>query len=254
MSPPRISYSLAVHNGAPYLERNVHRLAARLREFPGSEILLIENGSSDASRSLSERLARDLAGDGVTIRADSVAKGYGNAHRRGLTLARGDVVVLVGADLPFGFSDLDAWLALAPPPALVLGSKSHVRSRVNVTRSRRFLSAGFRVARRCLLGIGAGDTQGSVLIDGELVRQLLPHLACTDFLITTEVVAWAHQLGVEATEVAVEYPGPMAPSTVRPLADSVRMLVGLLAIRGRLRRDRDAPIGAHSRSAAARRP
>jgi hypothetical protein len=254
VSSPRISYSLAVHNSAAYLEGNVLRLEARLRDFPGSEILLIENGSSDESPHISEQLARAVHPEGVTVRTESVARGYGNAHRRGLALARGDLVVMVGADLPFGFSDLDEWLALDTPPALVLGSKAHAGSRVQVARSRRLLSAGFRVARRCLLGIGAGDTQGSVLISGDLARQLAPRLACAGFLVTTEVVALARGLGVEAREVPVDYPGPLSPSTVRPMADSARMLLGLFAIRRRLRQDRAARISARAHPPAVRRP
>ncbi len=252
MSPPSISYSLAVHNSAAYLDGNVRRLVSRLRDFPGSEILLIENGSSDESLSIAERLATVPNAGEVTVRTESVARGYGNAHRRGLALARGDLVVMVGADLPFGFSDLDEWLALDAPPALVLGSKAHARSRVQVAPSRRLMSAGFRMARRWLLGLAARDTQGSVLISGGLARRLAPRLACADFLITTEVVALAHGLGVEALEVPVDYPGPLSPSTVRPVMDSVRMLVGLFAIRRRLRRERTARAGTPAQPPAVR--
>ena len=254
MSALRVSYSLAVHNSAAYLESNVRGLVARLQALPGSEVLLIENGSTDASLDLARRLALEASTDEVTVRADTVSRGYGNAHLRGLMLAHGDLVVMVGADLPFGFGDLAQWLALADPPALVLGSKAHRQSRVNVTPARRAMSAAFRVARRLLLDLDAGDTQGSVLIRRDLLQQVFPRLACADFLITTEVVAWAHDLGVEPLEIPVEYPGPLAASTVRPLADGARMLAGLFSIRRRIRKARAERLLSRPRSAPSQHP
>jgi hypothetical protein len=254
VSAVRVSYSLAVHNSAAYLERNLQRLVSRLQALPGSEVLLVENGSTDESLQLARRLAVEDSTAQVTVRADTAAKGYGNAHLRGLALARGDLVVMVGADLPFGFSDLDRWLALDDPPALVLGSKAHRRSHVTVTPARRAMSAAFRVARRLLLGLDAGDTQGSVLIRRELLDQVLPRLVCADFLISTEVAAWARELGFEPLEVPVEYPGPLAPSTVRPVADGMRMLAGLVGIRRRIRRAGTRRLESNPRSAASPHP
>ncbi len=231
-----ITYTLAVHDSTGWMEANVLRVVERLRAFPGSEVILVENGSSDGSLAMARELAERLSGDRVAVRVDTVPRGLGLAHRRGLQLARGDLVVVIGVDLPFGFSDLDAWLALDDPPPLVLGSKSHPSSRLGVSRGRRLISLGFRLARRLVLGIRAGDTQGSILIAGGLARRIAPRLRCTDYLVTTEIVAWAIRLGARPLEVPVLYPGTPARSTLRPFRDPARMLAGMFALRGRLRR------------------
>src|ERR1039458_9961044 len=100
------------------MEANVSRVVERLRAFPGSEVILVENGSTDGSLELARRPSARLSTEEVEGRVDSVPKGLGNAHRRGLQMARGDLVVVIGVGLPFGFTDLDQWLAVHEPPPL----------------------------------------------------------------------------------------------------------------------------------------
>ena len=232
----RITYTLAVHDSTGWMEANVSRVVERLHAFPGSEVILVENGSRDGSLEMARELAARLGTGEVAVRVDQVPKGLGHAHRRGLGLARGDLVVVIGVDLPFGFTDLDQWLALDDPPELVIGSKSHPRSELGVSGGRRLMSLGFRVARRLILGIPSGDTQGSILIAGPLAHRVEPHLRCTDYLVTTEIVAWAIRLGARPLELPVVYPATSSQSTVRPVRDTLRMLAGMLALRRRLRR------------------
>jgi hypothetical protein len=235
-SAVRISYTLAVHNDASRVESGVGRLVERLHPFPGSEVILVENGSSDSSLQVAREVAARLATDEVAVRVDTVPQGLGNAFRRGLQMAGGDLVVMCGVDLPFGFTDLDQWLALDGPPSLVLGSKSHPRSQLEVSAGRQAMSLGFRAARRLILGLAAGDTQGSILISGPLAHRVEPHLRCTDYLVTTEIVAWAVRLGARPLELPVIYPRAATRSTVKPLRDTERMLAGMVALRRRLRR------------------
>src|SRR4051812_32218844 len=52
-----LSYVLPVHNDEKSLATNVARLAEHLRQYRGSEILLVENGSTDESWRECEKLA-----------------------------------------------------------------------------------------------------------------------------------------------------------------------------------------------------
>ena len=56
-------YILPVHNEEKLLEGNVARLAEYLGRLPGTSIYLVENGSTDASWPLAERLARTALTD-----------------------------------------------------------------------------------------------------------------------------------------------------------------------------------------------
>lgn len=229
---PRLSYVLPVHNQEGVLQHSVSQLTQRLRSFPGSEVLLIENGSTDGSAALCASLAGSQH-DAVRVRAAQSARGMGHALRRGMQLSCSDVVVLSAADLPFAFTDLDAYLSLQPLPRLAIGSKAHPDSRVTIGVQRRLMSEGFRLLRRWVLGMDVGDSQGTLLLDGSLAHALLANLRCGDFLISTEIVCWATRLGVTPVEVPVTY-AAAGGSTVSPIRDSLQMARGLFALRQRL--------------------
>ena len=163
MSEPTITYVIPVHNQMADLRRTVRLLVARLAYLPGSEIILVENGSTDGSGPLCLSLAATLDSEEVAVRVTTSAKGLGFAWRRGMAMARGDTLVLTAADLPFGFTDLDGYLGLSPRPALVMGSKTHRDSQIETPAVRRAMSAGFGLLRAGLIGLSI-DTQGSVLI------------------------------------------------------------------------------------------
>lgn len=229
----RLSYVVPVHNQDLVLRQSVERLVARLRDFPGSEVLLVENGSTDTSPALCAELASNDPHGTVTVRAVRSPQGMGYALRRGIELAAGDVLVLTAADLPFGFTDLDAYLRERTRPRLAIGSKAHRFSRTRIPMLRRVMSESFRLLRRAVLGLRVRDSQGTILIDASLARTLAPRLQCVDFLITTEIVAWAVHLGTVPVELPVTYAASGA-STVSPWRDSMRMAAGLFALRRRM--------------------
>jgi dolichyl-phosphate beta-glucosyltransferase len=232
MSEPSVSYVIPVHNQIAELRRTVRLLIARLGHLPGSEIILVENGSTDGSGPLCLQLAATHGSEEVAVRVTTSATGMGYAWRRGMALARGDTFVLTAADLPFGFTDLDGYLGLSPRPLLAMGSKTHPESQIETPVVRRAMSAGFGLLRAGLIGLNI-DTQGSVLIQRSLAQTLLPRLHAGDYLIGAEINLWAVHEGVTPVEVPVVYTAS-GRSTVSPFRDSVSMAVGLLALRRRL--------------------
>ncbi len=236
MSDPTITYVIPVHNQMADLRRTVRLLVARLAYLPGSEIILVENGSTDGSGPLCLSLAATLDSEEVAVRVTTSAKGLGFAWRRGMAMARGDTLVLTAADLPFGFTDLDGYLGLSPRPALVMGSKTHRDSQIETPAVRRAMSAGFGLLRAGLIGLSI-DTQGSVLIQRSLAQVLLPQLRAGDYLIGAEINAWAAHEGITPVEVPVVYMAS-GRSTVSPVRDSVAMAAGLLALRRRIAGER----------------
>lgn len=231
---PRLSYVVPVHNQAPVLRESVMRLVNRLRDFPGSEVLLVENGSSDESMQLCIELARQSASPETGVRVTASARGMGYALRHGIELATGDVLVLTAADLPFGFTDLDAYLAASPRPRLAIGSKAHPASHTTIPLQRRLMSRAFGVMRRAAVGLRVGDSQGTILLERSLAQEVLPRLRCSDFLISAEIICWSERAGITPVELPITYVASGA-STVSPVRDSMRMARGLLALRRRLR-------------------
>jgi dolichyl-phosphate beta-glucosyltransferase len=241
MSESTFSYVIPVHNQIADLRRTVRLLVERLGHLPGSEVILVENGSTDGSGPLCLSLAAMFEGDDVAVRVTTSAKGLGFAWRRGIAIARGDTLVLTAADLPFGFTDLDGYLGMSPPPPLVMGSKTHPDSQVETSLVRRALSGGFGVLRAGMVGVDV-DTQGTMIIRRALAQSLLPRLRSGDFLIGAEINCWAVREGITPVEIPVVYTAS-GRSTVSPLRDSAHMALGLFALRRRLIADRRAPQG-----------
>jgi len=235
MSDPTVSYVLPVHNQSADLRRTVRLLVERLGHLPGSEIILVENGSSDGSGPLCLSLAAMFDSEDVAVRVTTSAKGLGFAWCRGMAIARGETLVLTAADLPFGFTDLDGYLGMSPRPLLVIGSKTHPESHVETSTLRRAMSAGFGLLRAGLIGVNV-DTQGTVLMQRTFAMTLLPRFRRGDFLIGAEINCWAIREGVTPIEIPIVYTAS-GRSTVSPLRDSTRMAIGLFALRRRLAAD-----------------
>lgn len=235
-NPPTISYLVPVYNEDRVLAETARRIVGRLAEHPGSQLVMVENGSTDRSPLLVEELARELTSGTVTVVGAHSAKGYGNAMRHGIDLATGDMLVVTAADLPFGFSDLDAALGRAPRPALMIGSKAHPDSKVAISVKRRLMSGAFRWLRFVVVGLQVRDSQGTILIDRELARAVRPHLTAGGFFFSTELIALAARLGAVPVEVPVDYLTPRPGSTVRPVADGLSMGRALFDLRRRLRK------------------
>lgn len=234
MAGPTISYLVPIYNEELVLADTAKTIIARLEDHPGSEVILVENGSTDRSPQLVEELAEALSGPNVRVIAAHSPKGYGNAMRHGIDLASGDLLVITAADLPFGFSDLDEALARRPRPALMIGSKAHPGSLVEVSAKRKLMSSAFRLLRRFALGLNVGDSQGTILIDRALAARIRPHLASADFFFSTELIALATRLGVTPVELPVDYSHPRPGSTVRPFHDGLRMARAVFELRPRL--------------------
>jgi glycosyltransferase involved in cell wall biosynthesis len=234
---PSIAYVIGVHNEEDALGDTTSRVVDRLRSMPGSEVILVENGSTDSSPTLVHELAQKFSDDHVSVRAEVSPKGLGNALRRGMQVATADRMILTAADLPFGFSDLDAALALDEMPDVVVGSKTHPQSKVETSKLRDVMSFGFRTLRRAMFGLDIGDTQGSVNIERELARRILPRLRSEGYFISTEVVVVANHVGASVAEVPVDYSNPRPDSKVRPVSDSAEVLKSMWQLRAALRRD-----------------
>jgi hypothetical protein len=226
----RLSYVVPAHDEALTLPGTIPALAERLRAHPGSEIIVVENGSADDTQAVARELARDCP---VPMRVECSAPGIGAAYRRGIEVATGDVVVCSAADLPFAFTDLDAYLAQPELPAFAIGSKGHDESVARRSLGRRVMSAMFALLRWVLLDMSVRDPQGTMLVERELAQRLAARTAEDGFMFSTELTAAAIDAGVGPVELPIRLEPERRPSSVRPMHDAVSMLAALWRVRRR---------------------
>lgn len=239
----QLSYVLPVHNEEAVLAANVARLLARLSAEEGAEILLVENGSKDASWELCRSIARDAPSGGVRILAHQSAQGIGYAYDTGLREAlarhgasRDRFAILTASDLPFGFTDLEGFeRAIAQDPAIriAMGSKAHGDSVGGRTPKRAVMSFAYRALRRVTLGMRVGDSQGSVFARLDLASAILPKIESRGFFYSTELCFFAELGGDRIVEMPVALEEEKRKSTVRPWQDGSRMFLQLIELQRR---------------------
>ena len=244
MTAMHLSWVLPVHNDETTIAANLARLVEHTKQFAHSEVLLVENGSRDASWAQCEKLDGEHLG--VRVRAFREPNaGIGFAYARGLAelemLHGADAkrwAVLTGSDLPWGFTDLDSALphmrsGRAP---VVIGSKAHPDSKAFAGWKRLAMSTAFRAARRIVVGMKTGDSQGSFFIRLDVAVPLAHRIVSRDFFYTTELVYYAEPM----SDGVVEVPAIIEPSqlvagvtSVKPLKHGTAMLKQLVALRRR---------------------
>jgi glycosyltransferase involved in cell wall biosynthesis len=247
MLPP-LRYIVPVHNDEATLAASVETLVTELGRRPPSrgshEVLLIENGSSDKSYEVAKGLSGKRGDVQVHAFTESNA-GIGYAYDRGLREALalgGDRTerwcVLTASDLPFSFTDLDAferWIEQRPSVRVAIGSKAHPDSVIQVTRARGTMTMVYRAARRVILGMRTGDSQGSFFVREDFAAEVVPRIESRDFFYTTELVYFAERSGERPVELPVRNMPESRQSTVRPWKHGSRMLLALLELRRRSR-------------------
>lgn len=235
-----VVYVVPVHNEERVLTANVGRLTSYLGRHPGAEVFLVENGSRDASWALAQELEAKSP-PGVPVRAFREENaGIGHAYHRGLTEAvlrfgpsERRWAILTAADLPFGFSDLEAALVALErsPSRILMGSKAHPESKVPTGLARTTMSALYRVARRLAVGMRVGDSQGSVFLRLDLAAELMPKIQARGFFYSTELCHYAERAGETILELPVTLAVSERASTVRPVKDGLQMARQLWQLR-----------------------
>jgi glycosyltransferase involved in cell wall biosynthesis len=98
----KLSVVIPVYNEVEWVERLVARVRSALPEGE-HEILIVDDGSSDGSRAVVERLGRELPG--VRVAFHDRNRGKGAALRTGFGMVTGDVVIIQDADLEYDPAD-----------------------------------------------------------------------------------------------------------------------------------------------------
>lgn len=222
----KLSYVLPVHNDEASIEANVDRLASHIKRWKHSEIVLVENGSKDASWDACKKLDGAIQGVRVLAYREPNA-GIGFAYARGLAeleklhgTDKERWAVLTGSDLPWGFTDLDSALPLmgGKRAPVIVGSKAHPKSVAFAGYKRFAMSITFRALRRAIVGMKTGDSQGSFFLRLDVAVPVAHLVRSRDFFYSTEMVFYAERL----EDGVIEVPAVIEPSQLVAGTTSVR--------------------------------
>lgn len=169
------------------------------------EILVVDDGSRDATRAIAEDVAREI--EGVRVVGYELNAGKGYAIVEGASAAHGDLVLFVDADLEVHPRQLRSlYLAMQEAEAdVVIGSKVHADSRVEYASERRLMSWGYYAVVRLFFGLPVRDTQtGLKLFRKDVLDGVLPRMLVKRFAFDLEALVIAQRLGFRVVETPVE--------------------------------------------------
>jgi dolichol-phosphate mannosyltransferase len=194
------------------------------------EIIVVDDGSRDKTLPRATNYASRNGHVKVVSYSQNEGKGY--AMREGFMKTNGEVVVFADSDMEIDFNLVSSYVEALQKGDIVIASKWHPRSVVEMPLVRRLLSCGFNVLVRLLTGINLKDTQaGLKAIKKSAFLDVFPRLAVKRYAFDVELLAVAKLHGLRVVEMPVR----LKMGASFRVREMWKMLIDLLGITYRLR-------------------
>jgi glycosyltransferase involved in cell wall biosynthesis len=231
-----LSVILPCHDEAQNVERAIDEAtAAGELVADAHELLVVDDGSSDATRELAR--ARAAADPRVRVLVHDVNRGYGAAVRTGMSAARLEWIFLTDADLQFELTELARFVPLAQSSDIVAG----YRTRRADPPHRLLNAAAWNVLVRRLFDVPLRDVDCAFKLMRRDLVQALP-VAAEGAMVSTELVIRACEAGARIAELGVGHrPRTAGRSSGASPRVVLRAFRELRAVRADLRES--APVG-----------
>jgi glycosyltransferase involved in cell wall biosynthesis len=242
-----LSIVLPCHDEAANVEAMIATATvAACRVADAHEILVVDDGSTDATRALA--LAAAERDSRVRVLAHERNRGYGAALRTGIAAARLEWIFLTDADRQFDLADLDRTLTLAPQADIVAGYRMQRADPAH----RRLNARAWNALVRRTFGLPVRDVDCAFkLLRRDLVGRLA--LGADGAMVSTELLVRAQASGAVIVELGVTHrPRTAGRSSGASPAVVLRAFRELRVLRAQLRAEAAASPAAASPAAAPR--
>lgn len=209
-----------------YLEKNI----------PDYEIVLVDDGSTDATLKLLNQLAAKNSKIKV-VRSD-LNRGRGFGMKTGVLAASGEYVLETDADFPVTPTHLKIFMDFLeqnPNYGLVIGSREHPESTFPLKQPplRVFAGKVFHHLFRIFFGSQFKDVMcGFKMFRQQTAKSIFRYVYDEKFLAAGEIIFAANKLGYRIKEMPVVWQDDRR-SKVRILRDTIRTLWGLFKMQVR---------------------
>jgi glycosyltransferase involved in cell wall biosynthesis len=235
---------MPAYNEEEHIEASVRAVHTALEQLGYQhEIIVVDDGSKDKTRSIAAQLAQQLS---LRVIGYDRNMGKGHALRYGAQFAQGQVTIMIDSDREIKLPDFPTYLQQLQHADMLIASKRHPKSIYKAPIMRKLLSTGFHILTEILTGIKTSDTQsGLKAIRTQELKRLLPLLSVKKYAFDIELIAVASLIKLRIGELPVE----IHMGARFSLKHVVRMFVDLLGIAYRLRVKRWYQRNLHNRSA-----
>jgi len=184
---------------------NVKRVAGVVADWPNVEIVIIDDGSTDDTRSEAERAVADH--ESVTLISYPVNRGKGGALKEGFARSHGDTIVFLDSDLDLPPEQLPQFLeefGRLGVDALV-GAKRSAMMPGRYPALRRILSLSFVAVNRALFRLPIRETQtGLKAFRRSSLENTLPSLTTLGYAFDLELLVRIRKAGGSMAETPVD--------------------------------------------------
>jgi hypothetical protein len=220
-----VSVVIPCLNEEASIEACVREAAAAIRDARlTGEVLVIDNGSTDASPVIAE------AAGARVVREEQ--RGYGRAYLRGFREARGALVFMGDADGTYNFGELPLFLEkMTGDVEFVMGSRLrgeiHPGAMIWWRRFGNFVLSGML---RIIFRPGVTDAHCGLRLVSKRALERMP-LAAPGMELASEMIILAKREGVPMAEVPIEYRARPedSPSKLKSIPDGLRHVRYMLA-------------------------
>jgi glycosyltransferase involved in cell wall biosynthesis len=230
--PMTVSIVLLAHNEASTIAGEIRSLNdAVIRNLPGAELVVAEDGSRDGTRARVEEVARDVP---LRLLGATERLGYRRAVLNALANVESEWVCFFDSGLKHDPADFWKLWNARDGYDLVLG---HRTPRTDQWY-RRLLTAGFNLLVRRMFPLRLRDSDtGLRLLRRPVVESILASGLMFRNFSSTEVVLRATAAGFRCVEVPVSYQQRTGESRGMPLRGITKAIVGAVADLRSLRRE-----------------
>lgn len=231
ISEPELSVVMPAYNEGRKIEDSLEKVDDVVQKISFKyEVIVVDDGSLDDT----SKKAINYANKNGHVRIVSYERNSGKGHavKTGFAHARSDIIVFVDGDLDVEPEQIAPFVKALEHADIVISSKWHPGSEVEMSAVRRFLSHGFNLLVRLLTGVKFRDTQtGLKAVKRKKLEKLFPRLMVKRFAFDVELLVLANICGLKVLELPVK----AHVKKMVGFGEVWRMLIDLLAITYRLR-------------------
>jgi len=200
----QISVIIPVYNQ----EAEIYILLKKLKDALNStllnyEVIIVNDGSCDNTLEIVRK--EEKLDEHLRVISYSQNKGKGYAVKKGIMHTCGDIVLFVDGDLEISPDAIKDYVIELQSCDLVIASKTHPSSKVNVPVSRKILSRVFNKYVQIATGIKLKDTQSGLKAgDGNALRRIFNIIHIDRYAFDVELLAIATALDMSIKELPIE--------------------------------------------------
>lgn len=238
MERPQLAVVVPAYNEAHRLNETLPTMLAYLQAHcPSSELLVVDDGSTDGTAEVAETIFAHNPAVPTRVLRSPQNRGKGHAVRSGLLASKARIALFTDADLSTPFSELPK--VVEPIEAghydVVFGSRALDRKLIGHRQPWRREQGGkvFNGLVRLTTGLPFSDTQcGFKAFRMDVARPVIEQARVDGFGFDVELLFLAREAGLRLLERPVRWDHTEG-SKVHIVRDSLRMLNEILGLRAR---------------------